>query len=666
MKHTGRSKRKPIAETCITDKKFFHAESNVLGEKSVDSDSVSFYERTLSNSAACRLCGKELIFEFPKTVLSKYRVSYFKCQGCGSLQTEEPYWLEEAYNSDAEQYDTGKASRTLSNFFLLPRLFEILGITPEDRCADFGGGTGLFARLMRDIGYNFYSYDKYGSSEFCRAFMWNSFDRPLRLVTIFECAEHFVNPLEEWESIFATKADFILGSTGIYAGQSEEWSYLSPESGQHIFFYTPVAFAHIAEKHGWVAYILGGWFLMARYPFSSKAGQEISEWNKSSETVCLNTIGRWMRDPFAAASADNARVTVRHRLTTAGCKIAIDGEIFNQNTENSRLWLTLLAEWSANGFGEYIVIIDREHTAPRFGGITYVAAPDYSIATVDSDRRMVQAVCDQHGIALFVSTSYTRAVSTPSVLMITDCILQSVISLDDSLWQITNDALKECRYFLSIAHEESRDFFQLCPEVSHAPIETVQCGTSFRKPSSVQIAEFKTRHGITRPYCMLSGVDLDLFFQAFELLGDRRNEFSVLCANLQASLQPEFEESIGDGVAYFLTLSDQDLQCAYAGAELLVFTSSYEGIPLPVLEAMACECPVITCNIRSGGKVGSDAVVYIDSDSPREMLEAIMAVREEPLRSSLIANGLQLISLFSPRKMGLSVEDILSKWILDI
>jgi hypothetical protein len=44
---------------------------------------------------------------FRHTVLRKYDVQYFQCGGCGFLQTETPYWLDEAYSSAIVTADTG-------------------------------------------------------------------------------------------------------------------------------------------------------------------------------------------------------------------------------------------------------------------------------------------------------------------------------------------------------------------------------------------------------------------------------------------------------------------------------------------------------------------------------------------------------------------------------
>ena len=105
----------------------------------------------------CRLCEKLCSYQFSKQILGKYDISYFECTHCQSLQTEEPYWLDEAYGEEAEKYDTGKASRTLENFFTLPSLFNLLKIDIIKPSLDWGGGGGLLS--MKDTRVKFKLHD---------------------------------------------------------------------------------------------------------------------------------------------------------------------------------------------------------------------------------------------------------------------------------------------------------------------------------------------------------------------------------------------------------------------------------------------------------------------------------------------------------------------------
>lgn len=69
-------------------------------------------------------------------------------------------------------------------------------------------------------------------------------------------------------------------------------------------------------------------------------------------------------------------------------------------------------------------------------------------------------------------------------------------------------------------------------------------------------------------------------------------------------------------------IDDEDLAPLYSGAEWFVYTSEYEGFGLPPLEAMSCECPVITSNSSSLPEVVGDCGIMIDFDSDEQHIKA--------------------------------------------
>ena len=62
---------------------------------------------------SCKICTKSLHELFEAQLLGKYQSKYYQCANCGFIQTEDPYWLEEAYASAITNLDLGYATRNI-------------------------------------------------------------------------------------------------------------------------------------------------------------------------------------------------------------------------------------------------------------------------------------------------------------------------------------------------------------------------------------------------------------------------------------------------------------------------------------------------------------------------------------------------------------------------
>ena len=88
-------------------------------------------------------------------------------------------------------------------------------------------------------------------------------------------------------------------------------------------------------------------------------------------------------------------------------------------------------------------------------------------------------------------------------------------------------------------------------------------------------------------------------------------------------------------------VSPADLAKWYRGALGFVFPSLRESFGLPILEAMACGCPVITSNVTACPEVAGDAALLVNPRSVYEIAEAMKnLVKDKALRCWLQQTGL--------------------------
>jgi len=87
------------------------------------------------------------------------------------------------------------------------------------------------------------------------------------------------------------------------------------------------------------------------------------------------------------------------------------------------------------------------------------------------------------------------------------------------------------------------------------------------------------------------------------------------------------------------------------GADAFVLPSFYEGFGMPILEAQAVGCPVVTSNVSSMPEVAGQGAILVDPKNIEQITQAIYKViSDSQLRKDLIAKGYQNVKRFSWQK----------------
>ncbi len=108
------------------------------------------------------------------------------------------------------------------------------------------------------------------------------------------------------------------------------------------------------------------------------------------------------------------------------------------------------------------------------------------------------------------------------------------------------------------------------------------------------------------------------------------------------------ELGLAGDVVFTGRVADDELPRWYAHAECLAFASRAEGFGLPVLEAMACDCPVIASTAGALPEVVGDAGLLVPAGDPEALARALGAVLTDPvIRLGLVVAGRERARAFS-------------------
>jgi len=106
-------------------------------------------------------------------------------------------------------------------------------------------------------------------------------------------------------------------------------------------------------------------------------------------------------------------------------------------------------------------------------------------------------------------------------------------------------------------------------------------------------------------------------------------------------------------------LSDDDLAAHYRAVDALLFASLDEGFGLPVVEAMACGCAVITSDASCLPETSGGAAYLVDPESVESIANAIAALVDDPeMRAGMVSRGIARASELTPDRMAAALAAV--------
>jgi glycosyltransferase involved in cell wall biosynthesis len=186
---------------------------------------------------------------------------------------------------------------------------------------------------------------------------------------------------------------------------------------------------------------------------------------------------------------------------------------------------------------------------------------------------------------------------------------------------------KECDLIIAVSEATKKDVVELLG-IPPQKIKVIWEGVErdFKPQTQTAVEKIKKKYGIEGDYILAYGGPAR---KNLKRLMDACEGFKVFVV----------------GQPY---VANEDLPPLYFGASCLVYPSLYEGFGLPVLEAMACGCPVVTSNVSSMPEVAGEAAILVDPLNVKDIARGIKEALRN--RKKLVQAGLRRARQFSWEK----------------
>jgi mannosyltransferase len=199
---------------------------------------------------------------------------------------------------------------------------------------------------------------------------------------------------------------------------------------------------------------------------------------------------------------------------------------------------------------------------------------------------------------------------------------------------------------LCISESTRRDVLEFCPRVDPRKLHVVHLGidrTAFFPEVTPQVQE---RENVVLFVGQRGGYKrFDLAVTAVQL--SRQYSLGIVGPALSAEERQALHGALGERWHEFGPVNNARLRQLYSSAKAFLFPSDYEGFGLPVLEAMACGCPVVAANKASLPEVGGSAARYAEGQSGEAYAAALQALDSADVRERTVRVGLARAELFS-------------------
>jgi len=320
----------------------------------------------------------------------------------------------------------------------------------------------------------------------------------------------------------------------------------------------------------------------------------------------------------------------------------------------SRYWTNLICGLAASPSGPRLHLLINENARTESAlKVTELARKNarltlhpYKARLLDRVREPVipAALAER---AVFHSSYYRTVQDMPNIVTIHDFTYENMVGGWHAYaqhWQ-KSQAISRSAAVVCVSESTRLDFKRRFPKYDRAPVDVIHHGIE---------ACFSPDHDRARggPRDFVLFVGRRDFYKNFWCVTEALKHchdlrLAVIGPPFSAQERGRLDAAIPGRYALCTQVDDARLVELYRRAFALVYPSQYEGFGLPVLEAMACGCPVIALDTSSIPEVVGDGGILLTEAEPELISSALGRIRDESLRAALVDRGIAQAGRFS-------------------
>jgi glycosyltransferase involved in cell wall biosynthesis len=229
-------------------------------------------------------------------------------------------------------------------------------------------------------------------------------------------------------------------------------------------------------------------------------------------------------------------------------------------------------------------------------------------------------------------------------------------------------SFKRAEHLIAISQTTKQDLVDLL-QVPESKISVVHSGVDpFYAPVAAKEAEITSaRFGLKKPFMLFVGTleprkNIPFLIRAMASVLKERDMQLVLVGKKGWQYDEIFSAIETHGLQNHVIelgyVSNEEKRALYSLASMFVYASMYEGFGMPILEAMACGCPVISANTSCLPEVASNAAILLPLDESMWKQEVLKMVDTPTLRAEYSEKGKARAATFTWKRTAEGVKAV--------